>query len=294
MQGISGKAATRIAVLTASRRIPDMPLSCEPMGRLLTDVHNAVRGTLAMRHDVDGVALGTNPKGDVSQPFDLAAEQCVERFLRREAPSGVLLSEESGEFTLSDAPHEWCFILDPVDGSDNHARGLELSAVCLAVLPVAAPLAVANVEWSLVGELASATPLLARRGRGAYRGRTPVRTSGVERIEEAFISVELNHFAPPPALGALMARARGVRCFGCASWALSLVATGALDAHVDIRSRLTPESFFAAALAVEEAGGCLLNPRGQPLPSARDLTERFSLIAAATRKLADEIVEALA
>ncbi len=33
--------------------------------------------------------------------------------------------------------------------------------------------------------------------------------------------------------------------------------------------------------------------RGQPLASARDLTERFSLIAAATRKLADEIVETL-
>ena len=57
---------------------------------------------------------------------------------------------------------------------------------------------------------------------------------------------------------------------------------------------MTPESFFAAALLVEEAGGCVVNPRGQPLSSAKELTYRFSVIAASTRKLADEIVAALA
>ena len=270
-----------------------MTLSSEPVGQLLTDLHTVVRAALTIPRQASNAPLQRNPKGHVSQSFDLIAERCTQRYLQHEAPHGLLLSEESGALALGPAPPELRFVLDPVDGSDNYARGLGLSAVCLAVLPVAAPLAVANVEWSLVGELESATPLLAHRGRGAYRGQTPLRTSGVERIEEAVVSVELNHFAPPPALGALMARARGVRCFGCASRALSLVAAGALDAHIDIRRRVTPESFFAAALVVEEAGGCLLDPRGQPLASARDLTERFSLIAAATRKLAAEIVEAL-
>ncbi len=282
-----------MTVHTVSQRRPHTPLSSEPMGKLLADVHDSVRAALATRHDVDYVELGTNPKGDVSQTFDMIAERCVQRFLQREAVPGLLLSEESGELTLGEAPPEWCFVLDPVDGSDNYARGLDLSAVCLAVLPAGVPLAVANVEWALVGELERATPLIAHRGGKAYRGDALVRTSGVERIEDAFVSVELNHFAPSPELGALMERARGVRSLGCASRALSLVATGALDAHVDIRRRLTPESFFAAALAVEEAGGCLLTPSGQPLPSASNLTERFSLIAAATRKLAGEIVETL-
>jgi myo-inositol-1(or 4)-monophosphatase len=270
-----------------------MALSSEPMGKLLLDVHNSVRAALATHHDVDGIELGVNPKGDVSQQFDLIAERSVERYLRRHARSAVLLSEESGELILSEAPHEWCFILDPVDGSDNYARGLNLSGVCLAVLPAGAPLAVGNIEWALVGELERATPLLVRRGGNAFRGDVQARTSAVERIQDAFVSVELNHFAPPPALGALMQRARGVRSLGCASRALALVATGALDAHVDVRNRLTAESFFAAALAVEEAGGCVLNSDGRPLPFARDLTQRFSLIAAATRQLADAIVEAL-
>lgn len=270
-----------------------MSLCDEPLGKLLTDIHTAVRAELALPPVPDGTQLRTNPKGDVSQPFDLAAERCVERLLRQEAPRSVLLSEESGELALGQAPSEWCFMLDPVDGSDNYARGLGGAAVCVAVLPGGEPLAVDRVEWALVGGLAEATPLLAHRGWKAYHGHVRVRTSGVERIEDAFVSVELNHSAPPRELGAVMERARGVRCFGCASHALSLVATGVLDAHIDTRSRLTPESFFAAALVVEEAGGCVLSPRGQALRPAANLTERFSLIAAATRKLAKEIVELL-
>ena len=271
-----------------------MALCSEGVGKLLTDLHAAVRAALATPLPADTPPLRHNPKGDISQSFDLAAERCAQEFLQREAPPCLLLSEESGALVLGQAPPELRFVLDPVDGSDNYARGLGLSAVCVAVLPVGELLTVSEVEWGLVGELEMETPLLACRGRGAYRGQTPLRTSGVEHIEEAFVSVELNHFAPPPALGALMARVRGVRCFGSASRALSLVATGALDAHIDIRKRVTPESFFAAALVVEEAGGCVVSPQGRPLSSAKELTDRFSVVAASTRKLADEIVADLA
>ncbi len=270
-----------------------MTLSSEGMGKLLTELHAAVRAALATHQSGDNAPLRRNPKGDISQSFDLAAERCALEFLQREAPRGLLLSEESGALALGQAPPVLRFVLDPVDGSDNYARGLGLSAVCLAVLPVGKPLAVSEVEWGLVGELERETPLIACRGRGAYRGHQPLRTSGVEHLEEAFVSVELNHFVPSPELGAIMARARGVRCFGSASRALSLVAAGALDAHIDIRQRVTPESFFAAALVVEEAGGCVVNPRGQPLSPAKKLTDRFSVVAASTRTLADEIVAAL-
>lgn len=270
-----------------------MTLASEPMGKLLTDLHAAVRTAVATPWRADNSAVRRNPKGDTSQWFDLIADRCAQAFLQREAPPGLLLSEESGVVALSQAPPELCFVLDPVDGSDNFARGLGLSAVCLAVLPVGKPLALGNVEWGLVGELDRETPLLARRGQGAHRGHQVVRTSGVEHLEGAFVSVELNHFAPPPALGALMVRARGVRCFGSASRAFSLVASGSLDAHIDIRERVTPESFFAAALVVEEAGGCVVDPQGEPLSPAKVLTDRFSVVVAATRALADEIVETL-
>jgi fructose-1,6-bisphosphatase/inositol monophosphatase family enzyme len=107
------------------------------------------------------------------------------------------------------------------------------------------------------------------------------------------ISVELNHHSPIPGLARLMAAAKGVRCYGCASRALSLVAAGATDAHVDARGRLTAESYLAAARLVIEAGGWVAGLDGATLTAPESLTGRVSLVAASSRELCDEIVKVL-
>ena len=91
----------------------------------------------------------------------------------------------------------------------------------------------------------------------------------------------------------LLQRARGGRAYGCASQAMTMVATGALDVHVDLRGRLTPENFLAAALILEESGGCVVTTDGQPLHRVDSLISKTNLIAAATAELAQEIVGAL-
>jgi fructose-1,6-bisphosphatase/inositol monophosphatase family enzyme len=115
----------------------------------------------------------------------------------------------------------------------------------------------------------------------------------VQTLSTAFLSCELNHFDPPASVGGLLQRARGVRAYGCASQAMTMVATGALDVHVDLRGRLTPENFLAAALILEESGGCIVNPDGQPLQQIDSLISKTNLIAAATTELAQEVVDAL-
>jgi fructose-1,6-bisphosphatase/inositol monophosphatase family enzyme len=107
------------------------------------------------------------------------------------------------------------------------------------------------------------------------------------------ISVELNHQSPSPGLARLMAAARGVRCYGCASRAISLVAEGATDAHVDARGRLTAESYLAATRLVIEAGGWVAGLDGATLTAPENLTGRVGLIAASSRQLCDEIVDVL-
>jgi fructose-1,6-bisphosphatase/inositol monophosphatase family enzyme len=105
--------------------------------------------------------------------------------------------------------------------------------------------------------------------------------------------VELNHFAPPPALAKITADARAVRSYGCASAALSLVARGATDAHIDIRGRVTAESYLAGARLLLEAGGYVATLDGTPLPAERDLTDGMCLIATSSRELCNEIVDRL-
>jgi len=85
-----------------------------------------------------------------------------------------------------------------------------------------------------------------------------------------------------------------MRVYGCASRALCLVAMGALDAHIDVRCRLTPESFLAASLLVTEAGGYICCLDGGALGPYQSLQDRTTLIAVSTKELAEEIINAVA
>ena len=112
-------------------------------------------------------------------------------------------------------------------------------------------------------------------------------------MAEALILLELNHFEGVPSFERVSAEARGVRCYGCASRALALVASGAADAYVDVRKRLTAESYLAGAALVIGAGGTVVGLNGGPLQAVRSLTERVGLIAAASAQLAAELAERL-
>ena len=274
--------------------------ACTPGGALATDVpqllcqvHDRVRRGVQDARVLAEPPVGTNAKGDTQQRFDVVADAIIRQAVTESVDSGILLSEESGEVRFGEHPPIYRFIVDPVDGSDNWGRGLPLSAVSIAVLPVDAPLQPDRVSWAMVGELREPIPLTAGRGQGAYRGSHRVRVSDVRTLQSAFLSCELNHFDPTPAVGRLFRRARAVRTYGCASQAITLVATGALDVHVDVRRRLTAESFLAAALVLEEAGGCVLTGDGHPIRQLDSLVARTSLVAAATPELAHEVIDAL-
>ncbi len=234
-----------------------------------------------------------NAKSDEVKLFDLAANDAALGVLREFQRPVVVDSEEGGRQKIGSGTPRHRLVLDPVDGSDNWARGLPLSAFSCAVLPVDAPLHPDWVEAALVGPLDQDTPLIAIKGSGAWRRSDRLETSNLRNIAGATISVELNHHSPSPGLARLMAAARGVRCYGCASRALSLVAAGATDAHVDARRRLTAESYLAAARLVIEAGGWVVGPDGAPLAAPEGLTDRVSLVAASSRELCNEIADVL-
>jgi len=262
-----------------------------PWAERLLMLHRRVRCAIA-KAECAGTG-SKNAKGDDVKCFDLAANDAALAVFRELNLSIIVDSEECGRQEIgSGAPHHR-LILDPVDGSDNWARGLPLSSVSCAVLPINVPLHPNEVEAALVGPLEHDTPLIAIKGTGAWRGNGRLETSQVRNISEAMISVELNHHSPSPGLARLLAAARGVRCYGCASRAISLVAEGASDAHVDVRGRLTVESYLAAAHLVIEAGGWVASIDGTPLTAPKNLTDRVSLVAASSRELCNEIVEVL-
>ena len=254
-------------------------------------LHRQVRSAI-LKADRAGTGF-KNAKGDDVKLFDIVANDAALAVLEEFQLPLVVQSEESGRLEIGSSTPRYCLILDPVDGSDNWARGLPLSALSCAVLPIDASLHPDWVEAALVSPLEQDAPLIALKDAGAWCGKNRLETSNRRSIAEAMISVELNHHSPTPGLARLMAEAKGVRCYGCASRALSLVAAGDTDAHVDVRGRLTAESYLAAARLVIEAGGWVCGLDGNSLAAPASLTDRLGLIAASSRELCDEIVHIL-
>ena len=241
-------------------------------------------------------SVGVNAKGDNQRHFDVAADEWIRQWLSEHFESGVVESEEqTGAFEFGSGEQGYRFIVDPVDGSDNFARGLPLSAISLAILPRQTSLSADGVIFASVGATSGPGAVVAARGNGAYSsdGRR-LHTSETRRLRDAFISCELNHWAPDASLADLMRTCAGIRVYGCASRALCLVADGALDAHIDVRSRLTPESFLAASLLVTEADGHICRLDGGALGPFESLQDRTTLVAASTKELTEEIINALA
>jgi len=271
------------------------PVLDEGIIEMLASLYTEYRDQLAgIMQRVDGNAVtGYNAKGDRQRRFDVLIDEWVRDWLTRRGVHGVVLSEELDDVELGAPDGGHCFVVDPVDGSDNYARGLPLAALSIAVLPREAPLAPEHVVHAVVGDLAEPTPILGSRGQGAHQGSRRLKTSGVKKLRNAVISCELNHWSPDHALAETLRACAGVRAYGCASRAMCLVATGALDAHVDVRRRLTPESFLAASLVVAEAGGQVVQLDGTPLGPFGGLQDRTTLIAAATPDLVKEIINAI-
>ncbi|MBI1880539.1 MAG: hypothetical protein HYR94_20370, partial [Chloroflexi bacterium] len=222
------------------------------------------------------------------------ADQAVCAYLEKHFPGPVkLLSEEGEPRIFGRGEPAWTLVLDPVDGSDNFSRGLAPAAVAIALIPASLPVAVDTVEFALVGDLYRHHTWQAVRGKGAFGNGSPFHTSSVTQLEQATISCDLNHANIQLTLAQVLARARAVRAFGSAATVLVKVADGSLDAHLDLRNRLTPENFLAPALIIREAGGLITGADGNALPPIHALTDCFSIVAAANLELHATLIQNL-
>ncbi len=235
-----------------------------------------------------------NAKGDFVKWFDLAADEAACSYLKEHFPYPVeLLSEEGSPREFGNGQPEFTVVLDPVDGSDNFARGITPVGMAVALIPHSCSITVESVQYALVGNLVTGQICTAVRGNGAFCNGKQISTSSCDVLTSAMISCEMNHFAVRAPLANVLSHARGVRTLGCATEAITLVASGSLDAHLDLRGRLTPENFLAPSLILTEAGGTISGPEGEPIPEIIDLTQRFSIIASGSPEIHAVLVQQL-
>ncbi len=196
---------------------------------------------------------------DVVTATDEACQALIVRRLRRRFPDHGILAEEG----LDDRPTaEWRWILDPLDGTKNFARGHPVFCVSIAAEHRG------RVELGVVHDPIHGETFTAVRGQGAWCNGRSVRVSRVAALDRAFLGTGLPHrirrFGGSVVLtfGRFAVRSLGVRDRGAGALDLCYVACGRLDGYWELDQ--SPWDIAAGALIVEEAGGRMSNFGGGP------------------------------
>jgi histidinol-phosphatase len=201
---------------------------------------------ISLPHFRSGLAIETKPDLTPVTEADRAVEAELRRLLSSARPDDAVLGEEGGAAGIG--RRRW--IVDPIDGTRNYARGI----------PVWATLVALEVEGELEVGVASAPALgnrwWAARGAGAFVNGTRIRVSAVAAVDEAVLSFPLEGELP-----ALARRAWHARGFGD-FWAHMLVAEGAADGAVDAPG-VSEWDLAAVQVIVEEAGGRFSDAAGE-------------------------------
>lgn len=236
---------------------------------------------------------GTSSHGDVTFLLDEQAEAELASFIAASPIPLAVHSEDRG--LVGDVRADWILVVDPIDGTRPALAGFEAACVSVALARNTPSPTLGDVEVGIVLELKSGARFSARRGAGV-RADDVLAPSENEDLDRLFWA---SGYRGRPAmlltslLEPLIDRSSvggGFFDLGSASYILTRLVTGQLDAYVDPGPRLVadvtgavddfrrvgggrilcnqPYDIAAAALIVSELGLPITDAWGRPLDDA--------------------------
>lgn len=214
---------------------------------------------------------------------DVAVQAFLTEKLAQLLPGSGFLCEEED---LADLRHEYVWIIDPIDGTANYARGSENCCISVALFRNWEPvLGVVYSPWRK--ELYTA-----EKGKGARCNGVPIHVSDrpfKQGILFTALSTYRKEFAKTCSdiIYDLYMTCNDVRRTGSAAVELCLMARGFAELYFEIR--LMPWDYAAAAFILEEAGGTVMSFDGQaPSPTKPSL-----VVAANTQESCQRLLDAV-
>ena len=194
-------------------------------------------------------------KGDINIVTALsAAESLILQLLRSAFPDHYMIGEEESDSGIAAVRggQEWCWIVDPLDGTTNYAHGYPHFAVSIGLEREG------RVYLGVVYDPTRDELFVAERGSGAVLNGQPLHVSEESVLIRALLATGFNYdMAKRPEnlrmWDAFTYKARGVRRDGSAALDLCYVAAGRLDGYWE--RGVSAWDTAAGSLLVEEAGG---------------------------------------
>jgi len=206
-------------------------------------------GALA-RRTYRGRPRGKRPDFKGHQDFVLATDAEVEDLIRKRlaavCPGDQFYGEEGGG-TFG----ENVWVVDPIDGTANFARGIPHFAISIAFVRNR------RTEVGVVYDVMQGELYAAARGRGATLDGQPIRVSGIADLGHATVEAGWSPRRPPELYADLVRRLKvagaNVRRAGSGTLGLAYVADGRMEAYCELH--INSWDALAGLLLVEEAGG---------------------------------------
>jgi myo-inositol-1(or 4)-monophosphatase len=204
----------------------------------------------------------TREKGrfDLVTDADLASQRTIRAYLRERFPDHGFLGEEEGASQGRPAPGgppTW--IVDPIDGTTNYVHDCPLYCISIG-LQIAGELVVGVVFDPPRDEMFHAA-----RGEGAWLNDRRLKTSRVERLDDALLATGFP--ANPATQGRSLdwwryfsGRAQSLRRTGSTALNLAYVAAGRFDGYWAFDNHVWDVA--GGVVLIREAGGLISNADG--------------------------------
>ena len=238
-------------------------------------------------------AMGRGAGGDIMKYIDFLAEDLVVKALETRGASCILISEECGVRKIGGSDRDYV-VIDSIDGTTNATRNIPFASTSIAH---ASSGFLKGIDVALVKDLYRGTTFTAQKGKGALGEGKLLSPSTIDSLGKAIAAIDLSVQEKLPALMdrllPLLCDTLKIRAIGSTALEVYYVASGALDAFVDLRGTTRAVDLAAAYLILKESGGTIITPSGEDLTMPLKADARTAFISAANKTLRNEILHLL-
>ncbi len=223
---------------------------------------------------------------DLVTAADRRSEEFIVERLHTLFPQHTVVAEEGGR---REANSDYCWYVDPIDGTTNFAHGYPVFCVSLALV-AGEEILVGVVHDPMRGETFHGV-----RGEGAWLNQQPLRVSGTARLAESLLATGFpsskRHESPNILYyHRFTLLSHGVRRDGSAALDLCSVACGRFDGFWELN--LKPWDVAAGVLLVREAGGVVTDFSSMPYRlGGKEIAASNGLIHPELRQVFAELAE---
>ena len=258
-----------------------MELSIDFLKLLASDIYDVVNPLLGTKEAAKKSKRGAG--GDISMYIDLVAEKKIIESLENSKVPLLLISEEIGEKYIGDMDeakkNQIKIIVDPLDGSNNAVRGVPYCSVSIAY-------AVGNrtndISKGVVLNLNTKDIYWAEKGKGAFLNGAKISVSDLDISQKCFfeLNLPLNDIMKNlQDLRTIIRKFSRIRILGSSALTLCQIASGSMEAFINLRKSNRVVDVAAGMLIVEEAGGKIFSLEGAEIDRELSISIKFPFIA---------------